>query len=719
MTRRTSCTLALAAALLASACAGEPPGTTGARQSDGDPATGTPDRTQSGPTGSVAEIAPDAPPTRTSNGFAVAAADTWGDGRALAAASADDGATAVVTTASVWYVPAAAGEAVELDDDAVERAPVVAITDDGATVATVTAEPTAVVWYDVAGATTIATAELPDGGWPERIRFVPGTDALLAETPVGPLVWSRPPVDGEPPMAPDVDSIAGTSALRASGVVITPLIGTPSLAVHRDGVTVLVEPDLPEAGSLQRAASAPEGEFVAIEAATGATEFDRPDEIVIVDPQRYQVQATVALGRDIPSDGWDVVTDLVAIALGSRIDLVDATGATVRSLEFDTDVGVQRVAGASGGLFSVLTDGRVVFWSADTWEPVVVHDGGRLLGPLDISADGGVATVTDSLGAIRVWSGTDGSDRGSTDRFEIGELTGVAIADDGTVAAGTTVGRVVIGDGSLSEVAQLESSAEPVRVDSVAFRPGGDELATGRAQRRSDLAFDDTLTLWEVEAGAPRIRTGGEEEDVPGCAFFFHRLDYTADGSTLANAKHDRTVGIVDTATGAVTFRLPARTGSILDLAFADDDTRLVVSADDNRIEVWDTTEWSVVNTIDSTTGGYSALGVHPDGTTLVVADVTGGLAAIDLRTGEPLLAFEGLLPPRPTEIAIDPSGALVASPLPNHAVGIWSTDTGELLATLTGHTDGVSGLAFAADGSLLVSAALDGTLRSWSIDRT
>lgn len=711
MTRRTSPCSALAVALLTSACAGASPSTTGARPNDA-VATADPAPDQ------VDEVSPDAPSVRTDGGVTIAAAERWGAGRALAAASADDGSLAVVTTASVWIAPAAAGAPVELDGEVVERAPVVAISDDGSIVAAVTAEPATIVWYDSDDATAIAAAELPAGARPERLRFIPGTNALVAETPVGPLVWSSPPVEGEPPMTPEIEAIAGISALRSSGVVITPLIGTRSVAVHRDGVTLLVELDLPDVASVQRAASTPTGAFVAIEAAIGTNEFDRPDHIVLVDPQRYAPQTTLPLGRDIPSDGWDVVGDLVAIAEGSRIDLVDAAGAAVRSLEFDATVGVQRIAATAGGLMAVLTDSRMVFWPADTWEPVVVHEGGRVLGRIDVSADRTVVSVTDTLGAVRSWSGLDGSELDAPVEFEIGELTDVAVSDDGTVAAGTTVGRILLG-GSVADVEQLESSDEPVRVDSVAFRPGGDELATGRAERRSDLAFDDTLTLWDVDAGTPRVRSGGDEQDVPGCAFFFHRLAYTGDGSTLANASHDRTIGIVDTATGAVTFRLPARTGSILDLAFAADDTRLVVSADDNRIEIWDTADWTVVTTIDSNTGGYSALAVLPDGATLVVADVTGGLAAIDLVTGERLLAFEGLLPPRPTELAVDPGGSLVASPLPGHAIGIWSTDTGELLATLAGHTDRVTGLSFAPDGSLLVSAASDGTLRSWSIDQT
>ena len=682
--------------LALSACAGAAPVTTDAR-----------------PTDPVAD--PDGASGDVTDDLLVPTADArWGDGRAVAAATAADGTTAILTTVEV-HIARPDGTIAALDDTPRRRTPLIAISDDATTVATVDTDPPVVTWYDVAAGDVVATATLPDDARPSALHFVRGTGTLLVETDRGPLAWPEPPTADEAPVRPATDAVAGPSALLSGGVAVTPLLGTRSVVMLRGEAMVVVELELAETAALQRAAASPDGQVLVVEAAIGTTEFDRPDQLLVLDRQRLRVAATIPLGRDIPGDEWTVTDTAVAVAQANRIELFDLDGSPARSLDSGGELGIGRLAAVTGGVVNAQSDGTISFWSGGPSEPFDLLASGRVTGPLGGDVAGRHLTVADSLGRVRTWSGADGTPTADVDAFEVGELTGVAIRPDGALAAGTTVGRVVLTDLLLDTAELIVSSDDPARVDSVAFHPASGELATGRAERRSDLAFDDTLTFWRLDDRSPRFRTGGEAEDVPGCAFFFHRLDYTADGALLATASHDRTVGILDGTTGGEILRLPARVGSILDLAFTADGGRLVVSADDNTIEVWDTDDWSVATTISSPTGGYSALATLPGGR-VVVADVTGGLTALDLATGEPTLRFDALLPPRPTVVASSADGALVASPLLDDAIGVWSTATGEWLATLRGHTDAVTGLAFTADGSSLVSSSADGTLRAWPL---
>ena len=67
--------------------------------------------------------------------------------------------------------------------------------------------------------------------------------------------------------------------------------------------------------------------------------------------------------------------------------------------------------------------------------------------------------------------------------------------------------------------------------------------------------------------------------------------------------------------------------------------------------------------------------------------------------------------------VALSPDGSLVAAGLVDGTIWLFSTATGEKVATLIDHSDHITAMAFSPDSKLLVSASGDGTAKLWNVN--
>jgi WD40 repeat protein/transcriptional regulator with XRE-family HTH domain len=102
-----------------------------------------------------------------------------------------------------------------------------------------------------------------------------------------------------------------------------------------------------------------------------------------------------------------------------------------------------------------------------------------------------------------------------------------------------------------------------------------------------------------------------------------------------------------------------------------------------------------------------------PDGKRFATASQDKTAKVWDAKTGQLLLTLSGHTD-QVAGIVYSPDGKQIATTSDDHTAKIWDANTGQLLLTLTGHTDGVGPVAFSPDGTRLVTTSLDKTAMVW-----
>ncbi|CZT02120.1 probable periodic tryptophan protein PWP2 [Rhynchosporium graminicola] len=156
-------------------------------------------------------------------------------------------------------------------------------------------------------------------------------------------------------------------------------------------------------------------------------------------------------------------------------------------------------------------------------------------------------------------------------------------------------------------------------------------------------------------------------------------------------------------------------------LVYSPDGQKIVTTADDGKIKVWDVNSGFSIATFTEHVSGVTACEFAKRGNVLFTASLDGSIRAWDLIRYRNFRTFTAPTRLSFSCLAVDPSGEVVcAGSLDSFDIHIWSVQTGQLLDRLSGHEGPVSSLAFAPNGSVVVSGSWDHTVRIWSIfDRT
>lgn len=255
---------------------------------------------------------------------------------------------------------------------------------------------------------------------------------------------------------------------------------------------------------------------------------------------------------------------------------------------------------------------------------------------------------------------------------------------------------------------RVELTAPPRQpITAVAFSPQGESLALGRYASFEFYSISQRQVVRRVAGLRGQIMD----------------LAYTHGGSHIVTGGGDPglagTADLWNVASGERVRSFEGHTESILAVALSSDSTVLATGSYDGDIRVWDTATGKQLHQLDGHNGAVFDLAFRPNSSLLGSASGDRTVKLWDTKSGERLTTFT-----EPTKevyaLAFSANGKRLAAAGIESRIRIWSIGekirdgTSPLLYSRYGHEGAIIRLAYSADGTLLLSAAEDRTVKIW-----
>jgi WD40 repeat protein/transcriptional regulator with XRE-family HTH domain len=466
------------------------------------------------------------------------------------------------------------------------------------------------------------------------------------------------------------------------------------------------------AGSVQAVAFSPDSRLLAAGSADQTVRLwnvaDPRRPVPVGSPLRgpSQMVTSVAFspdGQELAAGSRDNRVWLWRIATPGRpVRLPPLVGATdwVNTVAFSPN-GAELAAGSS--------DDSVRVWDLAT---------GRLLATLPLAGvvtsvtwpDPGLLLSGDADGTVRLWS-----------------LPGPVLAAAGSVnsvAFRPGGGQLAVGSTDLElwnphTRAEIVSAPAPGVADianAVAYAPGGDVLSVGYG--------NGSVQLWDTAGNrlvpfGPSLRatTQGMVESVT----------FSPDGRILATGSDDGSVrlwDVQDPAHPVPLATIPDSRAQVYGVAFSPNGRVLAAASTDDLTRLWDVSTPAhpvlLGRPLGGTTNYDMSVAFSPDGRTLAVSSADSSVQLWDVTNpsrphllGPPLTVPNGYV----YSVAFSPGSGTLAAGVTSDTVWLWRMSDParpKLIGTLTGPAGHVYSVAFSPDGSEVAAGSADGTVRLW-----
>jgi WD40 repeat protein len=277
-------------------------------------------------------------------------------------------------------------------------------------------------------------------------------------------------------------------------------------------------------------------------------------------------------------------------------------------------------------------------------------------------------------------------------------------------------------------------------VVAVAFSPDGILLATGD----QTIGVPGVVKIWDIASGQ-------EKKSLSGHKLGITTVGFSNDGKLLAAGGLDRSIKVweADEFKPKRAFQVanpkydpkqpPHKSelgGKVSGLAFGPGSLLATTNSfpmikdkhgDGVDVKLWDVTTGKAKRSMRLAYNSYSKVAVSSDGKR-VAANGPTSLHVFDTASGKELLVIPKA---SGTSLTFSPDGRWIAAgcstvevgagitPVPsNDELRIYDTNSGEMIAALTGHRRRIRSVAFSPDGKRLISGGTDSVARLWDVEK-